>query len=154
MPHIFRTKDQTEWKPGKTLRLELADGTPVEAIWGGSAQYEKLRWWVGKAGHDLAQTCDEVTEVAVRDEDTGEVRWGTAPEGARLFFVREPSPAGKDYRIGKMVTTAATKEQAAYFNEERFSLYGVFRADGGIEKMDPPPPPNPDPRRQPDLFDM
>lgn len=151
MPHLFRSLEGREYKPSVPFPLTFADGTRVEGIWGGSAQGEKLAWWLGKAGNELAQT-EEVAAIAIRDEETKEVRWGRAPAGARLFFVLEPSPPGKDYRIAKMVTTAATPAQAAYFNEERFSLFGRFRADGTIEVIPPLPPPPPDPPQQPELF--
>src|SRR5436190_5571347 len=122
MPHLFRTLHGREYRPGENLRLVLANGTETEGIWGGSAQGEKLQWWVNKPGHDLTQTKDQISGIAIRDEDTAEVRWGAVPAGAHLFFILEPAPQGKSYRIAKMVTIAATSAQTAYFNEERFSL--------------------------------
>jgi hypothetical protein len=150
MPHLFRTPDGHEHKPGTPISLSRADGTAVKGIWGGSAREERLSWWLKKPGSDLVQT-EEVSEIAIRDEDTGEIRWGAAPAGGRLLFVLEAPPPGKDYRIAKMVTTAATEAQAAYFNEERFSLFGVLAADGTIHEIDPPAPPSREPT-QPDLF--
>ncbi|HSI62223.1 MAG TPA: hypothetical protein VLE43_03870 [Candidatus Saccharimonadia bacterium] len=126
------------------MSLTLADGTRVEGVWAGSAQCEKLKWWLGKSGHDLAQT-DEVAEVAVRGEHSGKVRWGEAPPGARLFFVLEPPKVGKTvhpYRLAKMVTTASTEEQSKYFEDERFSLFGTFNADGTIATIPSLPPPS------------
>jgi hypothetical protein len=154
MPHLFRTSDGQMHKPGQPLSLSSADGAEMQGIWGGSAQVEKLRWWLGKPGHDLAQT-DVVAAIAIRDEDTGEVRWGAAPPGARLLFVLQPPPVGKSYRIAKMVTTAAEPDQAAYFNETRFSLFAVLRGDGGFDRIPPlaaPLPNGPGGNTQPDLF--
>lgn len=152
MPHLFRTLNGREYRPGEMLRLALADGTPVEGIWGGSAQGEKLLWWINKPGHLLSQTKDQIAGIAIRDADTGEIRWGAAPVGGHLFFVLKPPPSGKNYRIAKMVTTAATPAQAAYFNEERFSLFGTLGRDGSVREIEPPPSPPPDPPRQPELF--
>ncbi|HYF33960.1 MAG TPA: hypothetical protein VD994_01610, partial [Prosthecobacter sp.] len=88
MPHLFRTVDGRQWNAGRHIPLTFANGAAADGIWGGSAQEEKLKWWLSKPGYELAQT-EEVAEVAVRDEDTDEVRWGAAPPGARLFFVLE-----------------------------------------------------------------
>lgn len=152
MPHLFRTIHGREFRPGENLRLVLANGTEAWGIWGGSAKGEKLPWWVNKPGHQLAQTTDQISGIAIRDEDHTEVRWGAAPSGAHLFFVLEPPRGGKNYRIAKMVTIAATPGQTAYFKEDRFSLFGSFAPDGTIRKLEAPAPPPPDPPRQPLLF--
>ncbi len=156
MPHLFRTIDGRLWKASQPLVLTRADGTQVEGVWGGSAQEEKLDWWLSKPGNELAQT-DEVAEVAVRDDDTQEVAWGPAPAGARVFFVVEApqwskTKAGESYRIAKMVTTAVTPSQAAYFNDTRFSLFGTFNAAGNIAIIPPLLAPPPKPPVQGELF--
>lgn len=154
MPHLFRTLDGRLWKASQPLDLTHADGTKVKGLWGGSAQNEKLEWRLSKPGHVLAQT-EEVAEVAVRDDDTGEINWGPAPAGARLFFVLEPPITGKNgeaYRLAKMVTTATTREEAAYFRDTRFSLFGTFNSDGSIAIIPPLPPPLPKPSAQGELF--
>ncbi|MBC7980762.1 MAG: hypothetical protein H7Y36_09395 [Armatimonadetes bacterium] len=151
MPHLFRTVDGELHKPGAPISLTTADGVVVEGIWGGSAQVEKLGWWLKKPGHELMQT-EEVSEIAIRDEGSGEIRWGAAPARARLLFVLAASPSGKSYRIAKMVTTAATREQSAYFNEDRFSLFGALKADGTINEIQPLTPPPPASPAQPELF--
>ena len=134
--------------------MTLADGTKVEGIWAGSATEEKLVWWLRTPGNDLAQT-EEVAEIAVKADDTNEIRWGAAPAGARLFFVLEAPTQGKSgesYRIAKMVTTAATPAQIAYFRHKRFSLFGTLKPDGTIAKILPPTPPLPDLPLQRELF--
>jgi hypothetical protein len=154
MPHLFRTRDGIEWKPSRPIPLTLADGTKTEGIWAGSAQVEKLSWWLGKPGHDLTQT-DEVASVAVRGEHTGKVRWGEAPPKARLFFVLTlpaQGKAGQTYRLAKLVTSAATPEQERYFDDLRFSLFGTFNPDGTIAKIPPLPPPAESTEGQIDLF--
>ena len=143
MPHLFRTRDGVERTPGKSLTLTLANGTEVEALWTGSAQNEKLRWWQSKPGHELAQS-DEVIAVAIRGEHTNQLRWGDTPAGAHLFFVLLPpqkSKSGHSYRRARMVTTVCTPEQEKYFDDLRFALLGTFGADGKIAKMEPLPPP-------------
>lgn len=154
MPHLFRTTDGTLWKASQPLDLTLADGSKIEAVWGGSAQEEKLSWWLAKPGHLLAQT-QEVAEVAVRDDETHDIAWGAAPAGARLFFVLEAPVQGKNgapYRIAKMVTTATTEAEYAYFRDTRFSLFGTLQPDGSIQKIPPLPPPPPKPPVQGELF--
>lgn len=154
MPHLFRTTDGREWKASAPLAVTLANGTKVEAIWGGSAQGEKLDWWLRKPGNELGQTT-EVAAVAVRNEDTDEVAWGPAPEGARVFFVIEPPVEGKSggtYRIAKLVTAAASPSEEAYFNDNRVALFGTFRADGSVAQIPSLPAPPPKPPRQGELF--
>jgi len=148
MPHLYKTLDGTVWRPSKSISLTRADGTKLEGIWAGSAQEEKLDWWMRPPGTDLAQT-DEVAEIAVKDEDTNELRWGKAPPGARIFFVLQPPVTGKSgesYRLAKLVTNAATSAQIEYFNDERFSLFGTLNADGTIARIPPLPPPPPEQR--------
>ena len=151
MPHLFRTLNGKLWKPSHSVSLTLADGTKVEGIWAGSATEEKLGWWLRKPGSELGQT-EEVSEIAIKAEDNGEIIWGAAPVGARLFFVVEASPPGKNYRIAKMVTCAANPAQVAYFRHGRFSLFGTLKPNGTIEKISPLPPPPPDVPAQRDLF--
>jgi hypothetical protein len=123
-------------------------------IWGGSAQGEKLKWWLIKPGNELTQTA-VVSGVAVRDDESDEVRWGETPDGVRLLFVLEAPVQGKTgeaYRIAKMVTAAATSAQLAYFRDERFALLGVLNPDGTIKPVEPLQPPQPEPPAQGELF--
>ena len=145
MPHLFRTLDGKQWKPSQPITLTLVDGTKVEGIWAGSAQEEKLAWWLRKPGNLLAQTA-EVAEIAVKAEDTNKINWGAAPKAARLIFVLEAPTVGKKgetYRLARMVTTAANPAQITYFRDERFSLFGTLQSDGTIIRIPPlsPPPP-------------
>lgn len=156
MPHLFRTLDGTLRKAGHRIPFFLADGTVVEAVWGGSARQEILDWWLRKPGHVLAQS-EEVAAVAVRDDETQEIRWGEAPRGVRLFFVIKSETVSKEgvpYRMAVMVTTAATPEQTAYFRDERFALFGRLNPDGSREVVSSLPPPAPEPPLQGDLFAM
>jgi hypothetical protein len=96
-----------------------------------------------KAGHQLAQS-EPIAAVAAKADDNGEIIWGNAPAQARLIFVLE-APAldktGRPYRLAKMVTTAATPAQAAYFRHNRSSLFGQLQPDGTIHKISPLTPP-------------
>ncbi len=154
MPHLFRTADNRVWKASQPIPLFRADGTECEGIWGGSAQGEKLKWWLSKPGNELMQTA-VVSGVAVRDDETNEVRWGETPDGVRLFFVLEPPVLGKSgetYRIAKMVTAAATPAQLAYFRDERFALLGDLNPDGTIATVEPLQPPVSETPVQGELF--
>ena len=151
MPNLYRTLDGHERKPSAPLPLQLADGSLVEGIWAGSAMEEKLNWWLRKAGNELVQS-EVVAAIAVKADDNGEIIWGDAPAGARLLFVLEAPPPGKNYRLAKMVTTAATTAQIAYFRHERFSLFGTLQPDGTIRKISPIAPPPPVGPAQSELF--
>ena len=78
--------------------------------------------------------------------------WGDAPAGARLLFVLLAREPGKDYRLAKMVTTAATPAQSAYFRHDRSALFGKLRPDGTIETILPLSPKGPPPKAQGELF--
>src|SRR4051794_13058148 len=106
MPNLYRTPDGSERKPSTSLSFQLADGSIVEGIWAGSATEEKLDWWLRKRGNQLVQS-ELVAAIAVKAADSGEIIWGDAPDGARLIFVLEALPPDKNYRLAKMVTTAA-----------------------------------------------
>jgi hypothetical protein len=144
MPHLFRTLDSKIWKPSQPVPLWLADGTKVEGIWAGSATEEKFAWWLRDAGNQLTQS-EPVAAVASKADDDGEIIWGEAPTGARLLFVLEASPPGKNYRLAKMVTTAAKAAQIAYFRHDRAPLFGTLKLDGSIQRippLNPQPPPD------------
>ncbi|MES2658042.1 MAG: hypothetical protein V4689_05460 [Verrucomicrobiota bacterium] len=155
MPHQFHTTDGTDWKPGRPFPLQLADGSMVEGIWAGCAQHEKLGWWLKKPGNQLARS-SEVSAIAIKGEDDGELRWGETPDAVCLFFVIEPPTMGKSgesYRLAKMVTIAATPEQVAFFQDERFALLGKWDANREISIIPPlTPPPAPPAQRQGELF--
>jgi hypothetical protein len=146
VPHLFRTRDGIERKPSTPIPLQLADGSSAEGVWAGSATDEKLGWWLRKAGNQIAQG-EPVGAIASKADDNGEMIWGDAPNGARLIFVLEASPPGKNYRLAKLVTVAATSSQVAHFRHERFALFGTLEPDGNIKRippLNPPPPPPPD----------
>jgi hypothetical protein len=151
MPNLYRTIEGVERKPGTFIPFEFADGRAVEAKWAGSAKEENLDWWLRKPGSELAQS-EPVAAVASKADDDGELIWGDAPADARLLFVIEAAPPGKSYRLAKMVTTAATPAQAAYFRHDRAALFGRLRADGGIQRIAPPAPPQPRGPAQAELF--
>ena len=147
MPHALRTIDVHPWKPGDRFSATLANGATVTAVWGGCARYETLlKKWLYTPGNELAQG-PHVSEVAITDEETGKTRWGPAPSGAGLLFVLLPVITGKDgreYRLGKLVTTEATPEELAYFRDNRVALFGTLTPDGKIQVIPPVSPPPPD----------
>ncbi|HSI11498.1 MAG TPA: hypothetical protein VK961_05615 [Chthoniobacter sp.] len=152
MPNLFRTVDGTVWKPGQPVALTLADGTPLEGTWTGSATNEKRNWWLSTPGNELTQTSMEVAAIASKDKDTEELLWLDTPPHTRLFFVLEGRAPGKEYRRALMLTVPATPAQDAYLNHERFAFLGCFKPDGSIEEIAPLPPPPPRQPRQGELF--
>lgn len=156
MPHRFRTPDGKEWTTGVRFPLFRPDGTEVEGMWAGCARYEILPWWLRKPGNELTQS-SEVSGIGIKGEDDDVLRWDTTPPGARLFFVLEPAKVGKSgesYRIAKMVTTAATPAQLAYFHDERYALLGGFDAAGEISIMPPLAPPEALPPEKPEQGEL
>ena len=151
MPNLYRTLDGHERKPSEPLPLQLADGSLVEGIWAGSAMEEKLDWWLRKAGNELVQS-EVIAAIAVKADDNGEIIWSDAPAGARLLFVLEAAPPGKNYRLAKMVTTAANPAQIACFRHHRFSLFGALQPDGTIQRISPLTPRPPVGPAQGELF--
>lgn len=126
MPNLFRTLDGQVWKASSALPLTLADGSAIEAIWAGSAKAETLQEkWLSRAGTQIAQS-EIITAIASKADDDGEMIWGDAPQNARLFFVVVPEP-GKGYRLAKLVTTAATPAQEAYFRHDRSAFSAISR---------------------------
>ena len=151
MPNLYRTSDGTEQKPSIPLSFQLADGQMAEAIWAGSATEEKLDWWLRKPGSELAQS-EPVAAIASKADDDDEMIWGDAPAEARLIFILEPPVPGKNYRLAKMVTTAATPAQTAYFRHDRFALFGTLQGDGSLRRIPAPEPPAPRGPVQRELF--
>lgn len=154
MCNIYRAKNGKVCKAGKPVDLSLPDGSKTEGVWGGSAQEEKLDWWLKKPGNELTQTA-EIAEVGVKDNKTEDIAWGAAPEGAHLLFVLEAPVQGKNgvpYRIAKMVTRKASEAEEAYFKEPRCALFGTIKPDCSINRLSPLPPPPPKPSAQGELF--
>jgi hypothetical protein len=143
MPNLYRTPDGDERKPSVRQLFQSADGKIVEGTWAGSATEEKLEWWLRKPGSELVQS-EPVGAIASKADDNEEMIWGDAPAEARLIFVLEAREPGTDYRLAKMVTTAATPAQAAYFRHGRSALFGTLQPDGSIRRIPPlqPPPPH------------
>jgi hypothetical protein len=151
MPNLFRTHDGKIRNPSDRLSLTLADGTAVEGVWAGSATEEKLDWHLRQPGSQITQS-EPVAAIATKADDNGEIIWGDAPSEARLLFVLLPPATGKNYRLARMVTTAANAAQLAYFRHPRFSLFGQLKPDGTIARIPPPQPPPPPPKAQGELF--
>ena len=151
MPNLFQTCAGLERKPGTPIPFHLTDGSSVEGIWAGSATDEKLEWWLRKTGNQIAQS-EPVAAFASKAEDDGEMIWGDAPNGARLIFVLEVSPPGKNYRLAKLVTVAATSSQVAHFRHARSALFGTLHPNGSVQRIPPLNPPPPPPPNQGELF--
>lgn len=145
MCNLFRTLDGRQRRPSTQIPVQLADGRSIEGTWAGSAKEEKLDWWLRKPGNQLVQS-EPVSAVALKADDNGELIWGEAPAGARLIFVLEAQPPGKSYRLAKLITTAASAAEIAYFRHDRFALFGTLEPEGGIRRIPslvPPPPKGP-----------
>jgi hypothetical protein len=151
MPNAFRTTAGELWRAGQHLPLTLPDGSVITEKWAGSAKEERLDWWLRPgSGNQLACT---VPVAAIGTNDSGELLWADASPDARAFFVITAPEPGKNYRLAKMVTAAASPAMTAAIHHDRFALLGVFTPTGAIEKRLPPDPVAPAPPRQGELFE-
>ena len=61
----------------------------------------------------------EVERFGEKDKATGQQNWEDAPAGSALEGLLLPTPPGKDYRLLKVVTQAATADQLARLGNDR-----------------------------------
>jgi hypothetical protein len=150
MPNAFRTATGEIWRAGQQIPLTLTDGSVVTEKWAGSAKEERLDWWLRRdSGNLLACT---VPVAAIGTNDSGELLWADAPPDVRAFFVIVAPEPGKNYRLAKMVTTAASPALSAAIRHDRFALLGVLTTGGTVQKTSPPEPSASPPPAQGELF--
>lgn len=150
MPNAFRTITGEIWRAGQRIPLILPDGTSVTEQWAGSATEERLHWWLRAGSGNVLATTAPV--AAVGTNDGGDMIWADASPGSHAFFVIVAPEPGKNYRLAKMVTTAAAPALAAFIHHERFALLGALDESGRIQPIPPPESPLPPPPPQGELF--
>ncbi|MDX6765190.1 MAG: hypothetical protein SFU85_00200 [Candidatus Methylacidiphilales bacterium] len=130
----FQFKGQT-FKPARPIRV-VADGRPKDHVWAGCARGEILEWWK-KRGALLADLHAE--KFAERSSRDGRIVWGEVPAGTVLRALIDPSK-GPGKELIKVVTRAATPEEAAHFGHDRLPLIESPLYPGVIPEAGPEPP--------------
>lgn len=111
-------------KPGERARVLMKGPGAVfempfdDAIFGGSARSESRNYWIRREGAEPV-IVPEIERFGEKDKATGQQNWEDIPAGSALEGLLLPRPPGKDYRLLKIVTQAATEEQIARLGNDR-----------------------------------
>ncbi len=89
-----------------------------EAVFGGPARSESRNYWIKREGAEPVIVPD-IERFGEKDKTTGEQNWEDLPAGSALEGLLLPRPPGKDYRLLKVVTQAATPDQIARLGNDR-----------------------------------
>lgn len=113
-------------KPGEELTVLLKGPNgffelPFDAVFGGPARSEKLKYWQNVEGGELV-VVPGVDRFGEKNKATGEQNWEDLPPASALEGVLLPQPAGKDYRLLKVLTQEATADQLARLGNDRAPL--------------------------------
>ena len=94
---------------------------PFEAVFGGPARNESRNYWIKREGAEPV-IVPEVERFGEKDKTTGQQNWEDVPAGTALEGLLLPKPPGKEYRLLKVVTQAATPDQFARLGNDRVPL--------------------------------
>ena len=111
-----------------------------EAIFGGPARSESRNYWIRREGAELVRV-PEIERFGEKDKATQQQNWEDVPPGSALEGLLLPRPPGKDYRLLKIVTQAATAEQIARLGNDRAPV--VLSPDGEVGGTGPATPARP-----------
>ena len=89
-----------------------------EAVFGGPARSESRNYWIKCEGAEPVIVPD-IERFGEKDKTTGQQNWEDLPAGSALEGLLLPRPPGKDYRLLKVVTHAATPDQIARLGNDR-----------------------------------
>ncbi len=95
---------------------------PFDAIFGGPARSESRNYWIRKEGAERVLVPD-VSRFGEKDQTTGQQNWEDVPAGSSMEGLLLPRPPGKDYRLLKVVTQAATPEQISRLGNDRVPVF-------------------------------
>lgn len=93
-----------------------------EAIFGGPARSESRNYWMKREGA-VEVLVPGISRFGEKDKVTGVQNWEDVPAGSAMQGLLLPQPPGKGYRLLKVVTQAATPEQAARFGNDRVPVF-------------------------------
>jgi hypothetical protein len=94
---------------------------PFEAVFAGPARSESPDYWIKREGAE-AVLIPEISRFVEKDKQSGRQTWEDVPGGSAMEGLLLPVPPGKDYRLLKIVTQAATPEQLARLGNDRVPI--------------------------------
>lgn len=99
-----------------------------DAVFGGPARTESRNYWIRREGAEEV-IVPGIEQFGEKDKRTGRQAWVTVPPDTALEGLLLPTPPGKDYRLLKIVTQAATPEQADRLGNDRVPVLVGASAD-------------------------
>jgi hypothetical protein len=111
-------------KPGEKLTVVMRgpgaefDLAFEDAVFAGPAKSESRNYWINQEGA-VDVLVPNVTRFGEKNKTTGEQGWEDLPLGSSLEGLLLPQPAGKDYRLLKIVTHPASPDQIARLGNDR-----------------------------------
>lgn len=90
----------------------------TEAVFGGPAKRESRGYWITQE-HAEDVIVPNVSKFGEKNKATGAQGYEDVPPGSALQGLLLPQPPGKDYRLLKIVTQPATREQIARLGNDR-----------------------------------
>jgi hypothetical protein len=114
-----------------------------EAVFGGPARSESRAYWIKRERAEPVLV-PEIGRFGERHKLTGEQGWEDVPAHSAMEGLLLPRPAGKDYRLLKVVTQAATADQIAGLGNDRVPIFTIL-AEPALPPL-PAPDEAPSPR--------
>lgn len=118
------------------------------AVFGGPARSESRQYWIKRQGAERV-LIPEITRFGEKDSATGAQNWEDVPAHSAMEGLLLPRPAGKDYRLVKVVTQAATADQTARLGNDRVPLFSLLPARALPPPAAPADFPSPPPKLPP-----
>lgn len=89
-----------------------------EAIFGGPARSESRKFWIQRERAEPV-VIPHISRFGEKCKTSGCQNWEDLPEGSQIEGLLLPQPSGKQYRLLKVVTQAATADQIARLGNDR-----------------------------------
>lgn len=121
-------QDGVEIKPGKKAKVLLRGPGGVfelefnSAVFGGPARSESRSYWIKREGAEEV-VVPGITSFGEKSKVDGKQNWESVPIGSALAGLLLPTPPGKDYRLLKIVTQAATSDQELRLGNDRAPVF-------------------------------
>ena len=105
-----------------------------EAIFGGPARQESRDYWIKREGAEPVLIPD-IERFGEKSKATGAQNWEDVAPDSAMDGLLLPRPPGKEYRLLKVVTQAATAEQFARLGNDRAPILRPHRATRLSERV-------------------
>jgi hypothetical protein len=107
------------------------------AVFGGPARRESRNYWLKRERAEPVLVPD-ISAFGEQHEVTGAQGWEVLPLGSALEGFLLPQPVGKDYRLLKIVTQPATREQYVRLGNDRAPVVQLGTGPMGSAPPDDP----------------